>query len=196
MARNHGPTGRPGRGSNRRWDLHEARSRQRGHYPTLSRRVISRSALRHLSLQRSHLVALHDPLSSARPQPVFLLSVTQLQSSRPKSVIRNRFVRHISPESNFLRSYRADWELAAPSRKCMAGVPAVSWRCPAVLWGPLHLTQLGFYGNPLFEKMADFLYMHVKIGWICPMWPSAPLATKWDPMCKISRRLAVPLIKD
>ena len=32
--------------------------------------------------------------------------------------------------------YRADWEPEAPSGKCMAGVPGVFWRCPAVLWGP------------------------------------------------------------
>ena len=31
---------------------------------------------------------------------------------------------------------RADWELGATSRKCMAGVPGVIWRSPAVLWGP------------------------------------------------------------
>ena len=32
--------------------------------------------------------------------------------------------------------YRADWEPAATSGKCMAGVPGVFWRCSAVLWGP------------------------------------------------------------
>ena len=32
--------------------------------------------------------------------------------------------------------YRADWEPEAPSGKCMAGVPGVFWRSPAVLWGP------------------------------------------------------------
>ena len=34
------------------------------------------------------------------------------------------------------RTYRADWEPAAASEKCMAGVPGVFWRSPAVLWGP------------------------------------------------------------
>ena len=33
-------------------------------------------------------------------------------------------------------SYRVDWEPAATSGKCMAGVPGVFWRCSAVLWGP------------------------------------------------------------
>ena len=32
--------------------------------------------------------------------------------------------------------YRADLEPAATSGKCMAGVPGVFWRCPAVLQGP------------------------------------------------------------
>ena len=32
--------------------------------------------------------------------------------------------------------YRADWEPAATSGKCMAGVPGVFWRCPAALQGP------------------------------------------------------------
>ena len=32
--------------------------------------------------------------------------------------------------------YRADWEPAAASGKCTAGVPGVLWRSPAVLWGP------------------------------------------------------------
>ena len=32
--------------------------------------------------------------------------------------------------------YRADWEPAAPSGKCVAGVPRVFWRCRAVLQGP------------------------------------------------------------
>ena len=35
-----------------------------------------------------------------------------------------------------LYSYRADWEPAATSGKCMAGVPGVFWRSPAVLQGP------------------------------------------------------------
>ena len=35
-----------------------------------------------------------------------------------------------------LSSYRTDWEPAAASGKCMAGVPGVFWRCPAVLQGP------------------------------------------------------------
>mgnify|MGYP007119764476 CR=1 FL=1 len=33
-------------------------------------------------------------------------------------------------------TYRADWEPATTSGKCMAGVPGVFWRCPAVLQGP------------------------------------------------------------
>ena len=33
-------------------------------------------------------------------------------------------------------AYRADWEPAAPSGKCMAGVPGVLWSSPAVSWGP------------------------------------------------------------
>ena len=34
------------------------------------------------------------------------------------------------------------------------------------------------------------------MGWICPMRPSTPLATKRAPVCKKSCLLAVPLIKD
>ena len=37
--------------------------------------------------------------------------------------------------------------------------------------------------------------MHVEMGWICPIWPSARFATKLAPMCKKRCCLAVPLIK-
>ena len=33
-------------------------------------------------------------------------------------------------------AYRADWEPATTSGKCMAGVPGVFWRSPVVLQGP------------------------------------------------------------
>lgn len=49
--------------------------------------------------------------------------------------------------------YRADWEPAvAASGTCMAGVPGVLWRYPAVLWGPSTLTQHGHKGNPELRK--------------------------------------------
>ena len=35
-----------------------------------------------------------------------------------------------------IHTYRADWEPATTSGKCMAGVPGVFWRSPVVLWGP------------------------------------------------------------
>ena len=41
-----------------------------------------------------------------------------------------------APTTGQGRTYRADWEPEAPSGKCMAGVPGVFWRWPAVLWGP------------------------------------------------------------
>ena len=37
--------------------------------------------------------------------------------------------------------------------------------------------------------------MHVEMGWICPIWPSARFATKLAPMCQKPCCLAVPLIK-
>ena len=43
-----------------------------------------------------------------------------------------------------LSTYRADWEPAASSGKCMAGVPGVFWRCPAALQGPsTHTGRIG-----------------------------------------------------
>ena len=53
----------------------------------------------------------------------------------------------------------------------------------------------GLRKNPYFEKLADFPFMHVEMGWICPIWPSARFATKLAPMCKKPCCLAVPLIK-
>ena len=53
----------------------------------------------------------------------------------------------------------------------------------------------GLRENPYSEKLADFPYMHVEMGWICPIWPSARFATKLAPMCKKPCCLAVPLIK-
>ena len=49
--------------------------------------------------------------------------------------------------------------------------------------------------NPYFEKLADSLYACGN-GVDLPMWPSAPLATKWAPMCKSPCHLAVPITKD
>ena len=94
--------------------------------------------------------------------------------------------------------YRADWEPEAPSGKCMAGV---FWRCPAALQGPSTHNPALVAGkpilqeNPYFQKLADFPYMHVEMGWICPIWPSARFVTKLAPMCKKPCCLAVPLIK-
>ena len=50
--------------------------------------------------------------------------------------------------------------------------------------------------TPYFEKLVNFPSMHVEMGWICPIWPSMPLATKWAPTCKKPCRLAVPLVQD
>ena len=47
-------------------------------------------------------------------------------------------------------AYRADWEPATTSGKCMAGVPGVFWRSPAVLWGPTTHNPALFKGKPLF----------------------------------------------
>ena len=66
---------------------------------------------------------------------------------------------------------------------------------PSGLVGTIYThSNLGWMENPYFEKLDDFPYMHVEMGWICPMWPSAPLATKRAPIGKKPCRLAVPLI--
>ena len=67
---------------------------------------------------------------------------------------------------------------------------------PSGIVGTIHTkSNLGSTENPYFEKLADFPYMHVEMGWICPIWPSARFATKLAPMCKKPCCLAVPLIK-
>ena len=48
--------------------------------------------------------------------------------------------------------YRADWEPAATSGKCMAGVPGVFWRSPVVLWGPTTHNPALVLRNPLILK--------------------------------------------
>ena len=40
-------------------------------------------------------------------------------------------------------------------------------------------SSVGLMENSRFEKIADFPCMHVEMGWICPIWPSTPLATTW-----------------
>ena len=52
--------------------------------------------------------------------------------------------------------YRADWEPAAASGKCMAGVPGVFWRCPAVLWGPSTPNPTWVQGKPILRKIGRF----------------------------------------
>ena len=49
-------------------------------------------------------------------------------------------------------TYRADWEPEAPSGKCMAGVPGVFWRCPAVLQGPSTHNSTWVPGKPHTSK--------------------------------------------
>ena len=64
----------------------------------------------------------------------------------------------------------------------------VSWGCSGgaqrSCGDHLHLIQLGLKAKSELRKMANFPYMHVEMGWICPMWPSTLLVTKWAPMCK------------
>ena len=60
-------------------------------------------------------------------------------------------------------SYRADWEPATTSGKCMAGVPGVFWRSPAVFWGPsthnppnfhMHIGKIGqFFKIRVFHEI-------------------------------------------
>ena len=51
-----------------------------------------------------------------------------------------------------MHGYRADWEPAATSGKCMAGVPGVFWRCSAVLWGPSIHNPTRISGKTLILK--------------------------------------------
>ena len=51
-----------------------------------------------------------------------------------------------------LTTYRADWEPATTTRKCMAGVPGVFWRCPAVLQGPSTHNPAWIAGKTLILK--------------------------------------------
>ena len=77
------------------------------------------------------------------------------------------------------------------------------WWCPGGVLEALSGLEGTIYtksnlgsGNPCFEKLADFPYMHVEMGGICPMWPSTPLATKRAPIGKKPRRLAVSSSRD
>ena len=63
--------------------------------------------------------------------------------------------RHPSAASH-RREYRADWEPATTSGKCMAGVPGVFWRCPAVLQGPSTHNPAWFQGKPILLKIGRF----------------------------------------
>ena len=47
----------------------------------------------------------------------------------------------------------------------------------------IHLIQLELKGKPIFEKSANFPFLHVEMGWI-PMWRTAPLVIKWALICK------------
>ena len=84
--------------------------------------------------------------------------------------------------------------LGAGSVQLAGGVLVVSWGCSGGVQRScgdhLHPTQLRLQG-----KMVDLANMHLEMGWICPMWPSTPLATK-APICKKPCRLAVCLITD
>ena len=55
--------------------------------------------------------------------------------------------------AQFTSTYRADWEPEAPSGKCMAGVPGVFWRCPAVLQGPSTHNPTWVAGKTLILKI-------------------------------------------
>ena len=71
---------------------------------------------------------------------------------------------------------RGAWEPAASSGRRHGGVPAVFWRCPAVLRGPVAPNPaLGVGENPCFVPVAIFFYMHVEMWWICPTWPKRAL---------------------
>ena len=75
----------------------------------------------------------------------------------------------------------------------------VSWGCSGGVQRSCgdHLnlaSTRGFMENPYLERLADFSYMHVEMWWICPMWPSTPLATKRASLDEQPCRLAIPLI--
>ena len=73
-------------------------------------------------------------------------------SGKKFDALRTELNRHSYDWVLGLLYYRADWEPAASSRKCMAGVPGVFWRSPAVLWGPSTHNPALVAGKPLILK--------------------------------------------
>ena len=67
-----------------------------------------------------------------------------------KHVFLAEFPVPVCPALHF--THRADWEPEATSGKCMAGVPGVFWRSPAVLWGPSTHNPALVAGKPLILK--------------------------------------------
>ena len=92
-----------------------------------------------------------------------------------------------------LAYYRADWEPAAPSGRCVLGV---SWRCPAVLGGPSTPSPNQVSWKTLILKKSPIFPVSM---WICgcfaPCGPSALLATKKASFGIKTCDLAIPLIK-
>ena len=86
------------------------------------------------------LPTLCEQVSSSQPFTVRLYASSQLKARSVSS-------------TDVCCMYRADWEPEAASGKCLAGVPGVFWRCPAVLQG---IIQRWFKGKPELRKIGRF----------------------------------------
>ena len=93
--------------------------------------------------------------------------------------------------------YRADWEPEAPSGKCMAGVPGVSWRCPAVLWGPsTPPIQRWFQGKSILLKVGQFSLYACGNGVDLPHVAKHAFGDQMGPNVQKAMPFDSPLIKD
>ena len=95
-----------------------------------------------------------------------------------------------------LFGYRADWEPATTSGKCMAGVPGVFWRCRAALQGPCTYNSTWVPGKThTSKKWLIFPVCMWKWGGSAPSGQARVLRPNWPQCAKKSCCLAVPLIK-
>jgi hypothetical protein len=79
--------------------------------------------------------------------------------------------------------YRADWEPAATSGKCMAGVPGALWRLLAVLQGPSTHNPAWIAGKPLILKNWPIFPIYMwKWAESAPSGPARVARPNW-PQC-------------
>ena len=66
---------------------------------------------------------------------------------------------------------------------------------PSGLMGTIYTkSKSGFMENPYFEKLADFFYVHVEIGWIGPMRPKCAFGDQKASFRIKTCHLAIPRI--